>query len=135
MIHGDILALPFRSGCFDLIVCYHVLEHVPDDRHAMRVLRRVLSDTGTLFVHVPIEGGCYTVEDPSITDPVARLRAFGQSDHVRMYGRDFVDRLVEAGFNVNIHHYAASLPPQVVRRYGLLSDDLIYACVVTGRVE
>ena len=66
-----------------------------------------------------------TDEDPSVTDPQERFRRFGQTDHVRLYGRDYMDRLREAGFIVTVDDMAAQLPPADVFRYGLLRRDLL----------
>ncbi len=125
--HGDITALPLPARSFDLAICYHVLEHVPGDRAAMRELRRILRNGGLLLVQVPIDRDV-TFEDLSITDPAARLQLFGQDDHVRAYGRDFVDRLKETGFIVQTDDFAAHLSDEMIRRHGLLRDELIYAC-------
>ncbi len=94
----DITALPFEDGAFDAIVCNHVLEHVPDDRLAMRELRRVLREGGWALLLVPDVVGARTDEDPMITEPSERQRRFGQDDHVRRYGLDYLDRLAAAGF-------------------------------------
>lgn len=91
-------ALPLRDGSVDLLVCYHVLEHVPDDCSAMREIARVLSPRGIALIEVPIKGGVATEEDPSAS-PDERLRRFGQIDHVRWYGDDFDDRLLAAGLS------------------------------------
>jgi len=98
-VQADITALPFPAASFDLVVCVHVLEHVPDDGTAMRELRRVTAPDGAVVVMVPRDPGrAVTYEDPGIIAPAARLAAFGQDDHVRIYGRDLVDRLEAAGF-------------------------------------
>jgi hypothetical protein len=96
---ADITKLPFSDHTFDLILCMHVLEHVADDRQAMRELHRVLHPAGLALIMVPITVTT-TVEDPTITDPVLRERLFGQFDHVRRYGNDVVLRLAAAGFTV-----------------------------------
>jgi ubiquinone/menaquinone biosynthesis C-methylase UbiE len=95
----DITALCFPSECFDVIVCNHVLEHVPEDRKALSELHRVLKKGGWGSIQVPIKGK-ETQEDLSVIDPAERERRYGQFDHVRQYGEDFRDRLQEAGFDV-----------------------------------
>ena len=95
---ASLTALPLRDGSVDLLVCYHVLEHVPDDCSAMREIARVLSPRGIALIEVPIKGGVVTEEDPSAS-PDERARRFGQSDHVRWYGDDFDDRLSAAGLS------------------------------------
>ena len=95
---ASLTALPLRDGSVDLLVCYHVLEHVPDDCSAMREIARVLSPRGIALIEVPIRSGVVTEEDPSAS-PDERVRRFGQSDHVRWYGDDFDDRLSAAGLS------------------------------------
>ncbi len=93
---GSLTELPLAAGSVDLLVCYHVLEHVPDDRLAMREIARVLAPGGLGLVQVPYRAGTLTDED--LDAPVEeRVVRFGQADHVRYYGDDFEDRLVESG--------------------------------------
>ena len=101
MVEMDITDIQYPDRSFDVIYCSHVLEHVQDDRQAMREFRRVLDDGGWAILLVPITRQ-RTHEDPSITEPEERLKAFGQEDHVRRYGPDYVDRLRESGFTVQI---------------------------------
>jgi SAM-dependent methyltransferase len=97
----DIGDLPFADESFDVILCVHVLEHVADDRAAMREMRRVLRRDGWAIVQVPVQRDV-TIEDPDEDDPAERLRRFGQDDHVRIYGTDFFDRLREAGLSPTV---------------------------------
>jgi SAM-dependent methyltransferase len=98
-ILGDLTRMPHRDGTIDLMVCYHVLEHIPDDRAAMAEIARVLSPEGVALLQVPWRPGTVTDEDPDapIEERVAR---FGQADHVRYYGDDFEDRLLDAGLTL-----------------------------------
>ena len=100
-IKMDITDIHYPDEFFDIVYCSHVLEHVSDDRKAMREFYRVLKKSGWALIQVPVEGKV-TFEDPSITEPKERLRVFGQDDHVRIYGPDIVDRLQAAGFQVNV---------------------------------
>lgn len=99
-IRLDLTDMPFPDATIDVVYCAHVLEHIPDDRAAMREIHRVLRPEGWALLLVPMRDADTTYEDPTITDPAARRVAFGQEDHVRWYGRDFVDRLREAGLTV-----------------------------------
>lgn len=83
------------DASFDFLICEHVLEHVPDDKKAMRELRRVLAPGGTALISVPIRNATFTLENLPNANPI---RDYGQIDHVRYYGTDFYDRLREAGF-------------------------------------
>jgi SAM-dependent methyltransferase len=99
MVQMDITKIDHADGSFDVIYCSHVLEHVLEDRQAMREFYRVLRPGGWAILLVPITVE-RTFEDPTIVSPRDRLRVFGQEDHVRRYGPDFVDRLRETGFDV-----------------------------------
>jgi SAM-dependent methyltransferase len=101
MVAADLTALPFEDGSFDLIACSHVLEHVPDDGAALRELRRVLR--GTLLLQTPVNyDQSQTFEDPAVIDPETRLSLFSQEDHVRVFGRDLIERLGAAGLDVEV---------------------------------
>jgi SAM-dependent methyltransferase len=102
---SDLTAVGFRSEAFDVIICSHVFEHIPDDRAAMRECHRILRSGGWLSVQVPMRDSA-TDEDLSITDPLVREKRFGQDDHVRWYGPDIVIRLEEAGFQVTSFSFA-----------------------------
>lgn len=98
---GDVQDMSFSDGTFDLIICNHVLEHVPDDRRAMREIARVLAPGGRAILQVPISRKLEkTIEDPTLTDPKECERRFGQFNHIRLYGADYADRLAEAGLAV-----------------------------------
>lgn len=101
MVKMDITDIQYDDGSFDTIYCSHVLEHVQDDKKAMRELFRVLKDDGWAILVVPIKSE-KTFEDPSAVGPAERLKVFGHEEHVRIYGPDYVDRLREAGFIVEV---------------------------------
>jgi SAM-dependent methyltransferase len=123
----DVTALDLPDGAFDAVLCSHVLEHVPDDATAMAELRRVTAPGGFTLVMVPIAlDRTETYEDPAITAPEDRERAFLQHDHVRLYARDIADRLANAGFAVETVDLHAELGPAAAARHGLLPADLIF---------
>jgi SAM-dependent methyltransferase len=129
MEHFDITDIPHPDDSWDAILCIHVLEHVPDDRRAMRELHRILKPEGWAIVLVPLDlDRAETYEDPSITDPAERERAFWQADHLRLYGRDLPDRLREAGFEVTVDRWVRDLDPGVIERHGLFPLEDMYVC-------
>jgi len=101
MVKMDITNIHYPDQSFDVIYCSHVLEHVQNDKRAMREFYRILKWSGWSIFLVPITVE-KTFEDNSITDPKERLKFFGKEDHVRRYGPDFINRLREAGFTVDI---------------------------------
>lgn len=119
-IRSDITDLPFKDGVFDTIICSHVLEHILDDYTAISELVRVLDSKGDAIIMVPKDKNRdQTYEDSSINTPEIRREEFGQEDHVRWYGRDFEDRLVNADFKVIVETYARKLPEKDVVQFGL----------------
>jgi predicted SAM-dependent methyltransferase len=113
----------------DIIVCNSVLEHIHDDRKAMRELHRVMKRDGWAVINVPVDyGRQVTYENAAIMSTRERKILFGQPDHVRIYGRDYLQRLAESGFNVKEIDYARELGGEAAQRYALLSDEIIYFC-------
>ena len=124
----DVTALDLPDGAFDAVICSHVLEHVPDDGAAMRELRRITAPGGWCLVMVPIDlTRERTHEDPSITDPAERERAFLQHDHVRLYAPDIAQRLRAAGFAVEMIDMVAELGDEAAS-YRLKASDLVFLC-------
>jgi hypothetical protein len=132
MQHMDMTDVPFKDGAFDLIVCVHVLEHVPDDRQAMREMVRVLRPGGVAMLLVPIVLEQPTLEDPAIVTPAARKDAYWQEDHVRLYGSDFPARLEEEGFSVTVDGWVRGLDAATLERYGLFPMEDIYVAAKPG---
>ena len=118
-VRVDLTDIPFEPGSFDLVICNHVLDEIPDDRLALREIHRVLRAGGRLVtqtaVHLDRES---TFEDPSLS-PAERRRVFQTQDDVRIYGRDFRDRLAEPGFDVTRIDYVAELDPETIGRHAL----------------
>jgi SAM-dependent methyltransferase len=113
-------SLPFADASFDLLICSHVLEHVTDDRRALAEFRRVLGPEGRALLQHPVLSTLETTrEDPTVTDPKERERLFWQDDHVRLYGRDFVDRVRAAGFDVEQVDYRDRLSDPERERYAI----------------
>jgi hypothetical protein len=135
-VNTDITDTPFPDESFDIIYCSHVLEHVPDDRKAMQEMRRVLKQDGWAIFMVPITVE-KTIEDPTISDPQERLRLFGQEDHVRRYGPDFVDRLRDAGFTVRVTAAADFLSVDEICRIAVghqMTGEVFHCTRATARV-
>ncbi|WP_108668659.1 class I SAM-dependent methyltransferase [Euzebya rosea] len=112
MRSADLTDLPFDDASFDVVICSHVLEHVPDDATALRELHRVLRPGGHALLLTPYAlDGLGTVEDPDIDDPAEQDRRFGQWDHVRIYDRDdFLARMRRAGFDASLYDPAVAQP-------------------------
>ena len=128
-VKADICDLPFKTESFDFILCNHVLEHIPDDLKAMEELYRILKPGGTAILQIPQDlDREETFQDDSITDPRERARIFGQYDHVRVYGRDYFDKLRAVGFKVEEVDYTSELSKTEVEKYRLAMGEIIPVC-------
>ncbi|GAA4644706.1 class I SAM-dependent methyltransferase [Pontixanthobacter gangjinensis] len=128
-VKADICDLPFKNESFDFILCNHVLEHIPDDRKAMEEIYRILKPGGTAILQIPQDlKRAKTFQDDSITDPEERAKIFGQYDHVRVYGRDYFDKLRKVGFQVEEVDYTSRLSEEQVERYRLAKGEIIPVC-------
>ncbi len=121
----DVQQIPFPDASFEVIFCNHILEHVIDDRLAMREMYRVMRPGGWGILLSPVDPQLEkTFEDDTVTDPAERTRIFGQYDHRRNYGRDYADRLRESGFRVEELDYAARFTPEEAARYALRPETI-----------
>ncbi len=127
-VQADITRLPLRTASVDLVVCFHVLEHIVDDAGALAEIGRVVRPGGQAVLQVPIRGDV-TFEDFS-AGPADYERLFGQSDHVRWYGLDVADRVAAAGLDVELDRPLEWLDADTVRRQALEGDDQV---LVVGR--
>ncbi len=128
-VKADILNLPFPDNEFDIVFCNHVLEHIEDDIKAMKELFRVMKPGGMGIFQVPQElARESTYEDVSIVTPEDRAKHFGQYDHVRIYGKDYFNRLRSAGFKVHEVDYSKTLSQDLVEKYCLAKGEILPVC-------
>ncbi len=127
MVKMDITRIKYADNTFDVVYCSDVLEHIPKDRKAISELYRVLRPGGWAILNVPIIRE-ETLEDPSIKSPEERQRHYGHRLHVRAYGKDYKDRLEQAGFSVKVDPFFDEFDKAAQKRYGLRRLD-VYYCV------
>jgi SAM-dependent methyltransferase len=128
-VKADICNLPFKANRFDVVFCNHVLEHIEDDKKAMSELFRVLKPNGLGIFQIPQDlERATTYENASITTPKERAEHFGQYDHVRVYGRDYFDKLRSVGFKVTEVNYSKELSKQEVEKYCLVNGEILPVC-------
>lgn len=128
-VKADICNLPFENNMYDVVFCNHVLEHIEDDKKAMSELLRVLKPGGMGIFQIPQElDREKTYEDFTITSPEERAKHFGQYDHVRIYGKDYFDRLRSVGFTVNERDYSKNLSNEVITKYCLVKGEILPVC-------
>jgi len=128
-VKADICNLPFKDDSFDVVFCNHVLEHIPDDKKAMQELFRVLKKGGFGVFQIPQDMSREnTFEDASITDKEERTKIFGQYDHVRVYGRDYFNKLRSVGFKVDEVDYTQRITPEELERFCLMKNEILPVC-------
>ena len=121
----NILDIPYSKEYFDVVICNHVLEHIEEDLQGMSEIYRVLKRGGFAILQVPISFKLKkTYEDSKIINPKEREEAFGQHDHVRIYGLDYFDRLKKIGFDTEIISNLAYTHPN----YGINKKEKIFIC-------
>jgi SAM-dependent methyltransferase len=102
----DITAIPRPEAVYDLIICSHVLGHIPDEALAIRELHRVLKPRGiVIFMTLLDVNALHTKEDSLVQSAEARLLAYGESDLCRLHGMDFAKRIQTEGFQVEVVDY------------------------------
>lgn len=125
-VKADICSLPFDNQEFDVIFCNHVLEHIPDDAKAMKELFRVLKPNGWGIFQVPLDMKReQTFEDNSVTDPKERTRIFGQYDHLRIYGKDYFQKLKNIGFEVDELHCNQIVCEREIEKFCLDASEIL----------
>jgi SAM-dependent methyltransferase len=128
-VKADICNLPFEDNSYDIIFCNHVLEHIPDDTKAMQELYRILKPGGMGIFQIPQDlSREFTFSDDSITNQKERAAIFGQYDHVRIYGRDYFDKLRNIGFKVVEEDYTNKISQELVEKYCLAKGEIIPVC-------
>jgi len=128
-VKADICDLPFKDNSFDVVFCNHVLEHITDDKKAMQELFRVMKRGGFGIFQIPQDLSRETTfEDNSITDKKERAKIFGQYDHVRIYGKDYFNKLRSIGFKVDEIDYTQKISSEKLERFCLMKNEILPVC-------
>ena len=116
----DVTDMQFADCTFDLLIANHVLEHVADDRLAISEVHRVLKPGGLAVLQTPYSQKLHsTWSDPGVDNDLSRWHAYGQEDHVRLYGRDVFERFAGSGLECLVQTHAQLLPDIDALRHGV----------------
>ncbi len=126
VMHVDLLDINKPDHSVDIVICNHVLEHIENDRQAMSEIYRIMRIGGWGILQVPISPILESTFEQPTTSPQEREHLFGQKDHVRLYGKDYKERLESIGFRVSTIHMNEVIPTEKMKIYGINPDELIY---------
>lgn len=123
-VRVDIRVMPFPDASADLVIANHVLEHVADDLQAIAEIRRVLKPGGKVILQTPYSAVLHTTwSDAGVDNDLARLQAYGQEDHVRLYGSDIIERIESGGLKSRVESHHDLLPGYDPEIYGVNADE------------
>lgn len=125
----DITDIPYKDSMFDYVISNHILEHIEDEGKAVSEIKRVLKRGGKWIFSFPVCKDIKTYEDKEIVLPEQRLKAYGQKDHVRLYGYDFAKRFEQYGLKLDIYSPKNELDDDLIAKYGFIKDDMIIIAV------
>lgn len=117
---SDILHIPLPDNSVDAEVCFHLLEHLQDDRAGIRELHRVLKPGGVAYIMVPINLRLTETEYFGRPHP----EVFG---HWWAPARDYVERFRD--FDCQEVEPKDYLTREEAFRYGVPPQEIIYRCV------
>lgn len=125
----DMTRMPFEDGRFDYIIANHVLEHIPDEGKAITELKRCIRKEGKIILSFPVSPDTATFEISGLLGE-ERAYYYGQDDHVRLYGRDFKERLENYGLAVQVFCPQAILAEKMIHKIKVLDDDIVLICSI-----
>lgn len=124
----DVTDIQFRDEFFDYILINHVLEHVKDEARAFGELRRVIKPKGKMILSFPVTMEVETVEREGVYSEEDRLKYYGQKDHVRLYGKDYIKRIEAYGWEVRQYIPRCMLDAKQIEKYGFIKNDILLVC-------
>lgn len=124
----DIRDLPFKDNFFDYVIVNHVLVYVEEEEKAFNELKRVLKKSGKIFLSFPIAADMDTYENTELRTMEERLRAYGQEGQVRLYGKDYKERLEKYGLRVEALTPETRCNAETIEKYGWIKDDVMCMC-------
>lgn len=124
----DVTDIPYRDAFFDYILINHVLEHVKNETQAFSELRRVIKPDGKLVLSFPVTLDAGTIEKDGVFNDEDRLKYYGQKDHVRLYGKDYIKRIENLGWEIQQYTPERMVDERQIEKYGFLRNDILLLC-------
>ncbi len=124
----DMTKMPFEDDTFDYIIANHVLEHIEDERSAISELKRCVKKSGKIMLSFPVTMDVKTFENPDLKSKEDKIYYYGQEDHVRLYGKDFKERLESYGLKIEVYRPEELLSPKLVEELKLIRNDSVLIC-------
>ncbi|MDD3407435.1 MAG: methyltransferase domain-containing protein [Methanomicrobium sp.] len=130
--HMDLTSMGYKTNSFDIIICYHVLEHIKNDSDAINEIYRILKPNGIAILQVPFggkNGHTFELDEYDHTDLKKNMELYGYPTHVRCYGEtDYQNKLKSAGFYVKCDEYVNFFSKEEISYYGLDENEILYIC-------
>lgn len=126
----DILNIPYKDNIFDYVISNHILEHIADEERAVSEIKRVLKKDGKWIFSFPVCTDIKTYEDKQIVSPEQCLKAYGQRDHVRLYGYDYVERFERYGLKLKVYSPQNELDDELIDKYGFIKKDIAIVAIL-----
>ncbi|MEQ9507126.1 MAG: class I SAM-dependent methyltransferase [Hyphomonas sp.] len=117
--------LPFDDNSLDVIMHNHVLEHVCCSvPQVIQKLNRLLKPGGYHLISIPLFPGRKSEEDLSEISPDEKKRRFGQNDHVRLFGDDFMEFFRAGGIATGLLDLQGLFFPHELETWGIPAETL-----------
>jgi SAM-dependent methyltransferase len=117
---GDITAMRYAKNSVDWFICFHVLEHIPDEVAALNEIHRVLRPGGSAVFQVPIDWEAPATREYGAPDP-------RDVYHVRRHGADFEKRIAGHGFAMEKINLADCVSPARISKARLSTEPIFLA--------
>lgn len=122
----DVTNICYPDHVFDYVIINHVLEHIPDEKKAMKEIKRVLKVNGKCIFSMPICEDEDTYESEDAFTEEERLREYGQKDHVRLYGRDVKERIGQYGYHITEYKASELLTEKEICDMRVIKEDRVF---------
>jgi SAM-dependent methyltransferase len=124
----DVMDISLPDESFDTVICNHVLEHVLDPKKALSEIKRVLKTKGYLILQTPYSEKLEkTFQSQDIKTENARTYYYGQSDHLRVFGRDLFE-LIQEYFELKLIKSKDLFEDEIATKYGFNNREPLFLC-------
>ena len=131
LMYGDSEDLPFENDSFDAVTVGFGVRNFENLNKGLEEIKRVMKKGGLGIVQVPFYDPIpeKTIEDKTVVSKKEREKLYGQSDHVRKYGKEYKGRLESTGLHVKVIKPNKFLNKSEIRGYGIIEDEELFIII------